>query len=34
MRVRKAAGDAFEIGKNPVAALVPKCVQGRREKLL
>ena len=30
--VRKTAGDAFKIGKNPVAALVPQRGQGRREK--
>ena len=33
-RVREAAGDAFEVGKHPVAALVAQLVQGRREKII
>src|ERR1019366_2312489 len=31
-RMRKPARQTFEIGKNPVAALVPKLVQGPIEK--
>ncbi len=30
--VRKAAGDAFEIGKHPVTAFVPQFIQGGRKK--
>ena len=32
--VREPAGDALEIGKYPVAPLVPQLVEGRREKLV
>jgi hypothetical protein len=28
----KAAGDALEVGKDPIAALLPQPVQGRPEK--
>jgi hypothetical protein len=32
--VGKAPGDALEIGKDPIAALVAQTVEGRREKLI